>query len=351
MAFVSYKNVLMQPQTQMTYAQLQRWVEIAHIKGMKPLFKSIKGLNMWVTYQQQMGYDYTCLILGRRGSGKSTVAYKIAKEHNRYLNAEHHFNVRDSIVFSGIYEEYLKKYELMQKGAALVVDEAGKLFFRMDFMSTDAKNVQKMWIADIRKDKKPWHILCVPDAQNLMKFWREFETNMIIFCPPRWWFKVPRVFVFELSNVVGKNETAELLDRIYKVSGTPKQIKRQLFKDKFFSGLITIRDLKQKQRERYALLREKELAKYNAIQGKEKAQLKIDAVKRYIIMYKFLDYLHKLGKTYDGLKSAGGGIYSKELLAQMIKLCEQYEFLQHNKKVTPEQVEQAKNVFESLNYG
>ena len=347
-------NKVLQPMKNMTYRQLYTWAEYTMLNNYSPMFKSVKGINSWVLNRQQHGHDYNVLVLGIRGSGKSTFALKLVKEHNRNIfdNTGERigaFSYKKHIVYGGVYEEYLKKYDQLNMCEAISLDEAGKIFFKMDFSKKDIKDIQKMWIADIRKDKKPLHVLCIPDAQNLMKFWRQFETNMIVLCTPRWWFAKPSAFIFELSNVMGSEEKEKLIQRISRVEGTPKTIKRKLSRDKYFSGFITYNDFTDKQRALYMSNRTAELNKYNMIYEDHKLKLGDVATKRYVLMFKLLDFLYnKKNMGVDGIVTACGRVYKRDTIHKMLKLCAEHPDLQANKKL--DNVKNIQSILNTLGY-
>lgn len=347
-------NKILQPLKNLNYKQLYRWAEYTMLNNYSPMFKSMRGINAWVLNRQQHGHDYNILVLGIRGSGKSTFATKLTKEHNKNIynsNGENisKFNYKNHIVYGGVYDEYLDKYDKLKMCEALSLDEAGKLFFKLDFAKKDVKDIQKMWIADIRKDKKPLHVMCVPDAQNLMKFWRQFETNMIVLCTPRWQYAKPSAFVFELSNVMGSEEKEKLIQRIARVDGSPRAIKKKLMRDKYFSGFITYPDFSKKERELYLDMRVQELDRYNQIMDNNTKKLGLIATKRYVTMFKLIDFLYnKKNMNVDGIVTAIGRVYKKDTVMKMLKISEQHEDLQHNHKI--DNLENMQNVLNTIGY-
>lgn len=345
-------DFITQPYKNMSYKKLYKWAEYVLLENKKPVFKSIRAINALIVNRQQYGHDYNVLIVGLRGSGKSTFAYRLTKEHNNFIWDESgrvgSFKYQNHVVYSGVYEEYLEKYNMLKKGQAISLDEAGKLFFKMDFGQKDVKSIQKMWIGDIRKDKKPVHIFCIPNPQDLMKFWRQFETNMIILCMPRWWYTHPSAYLFELSNVLAGEEKEKLIQRLSRISGSPKQIKKKLMRDKYFSGFITYKDFTDKEREIYLRTRESELEKYNQIYEQKKKVLSIKAIKRYIALFKLIDYLKDKNKTKHGIATIMGKILDRETIYKMMQLSEKYVELQHTTKV--ENIELIKKLMDNIGY-
>ena len=103
-------------------------------------------------------FDFIIFIDGRRGTGKSTLAYKLA------LRIKKNFNPWKDILFSR--EEVLKQLTL-KKNDLIIADEMINVSYRRDFYLEDQKNLIKYF--NMYRDSCNVFIGCVPTFVNIDK--------------------------------------------------------------------------------------------------------------------------------------------------------------------------------------
>ncbi|MEA3420261.1 MAG: hypothetical protein U9Q97_01125 [Acidobacteriota bacterium] len=119
--------------------------------------------------------DFLICITGDEGEGKSlNAAWNIGK---RFWPD---FDITDNVVYTGSEEEFEHKYEKVNHNGIFIIDEAIKLAYKMDFATAKAKTLVKKYTADVRKEKKACHILCIPCLSDLILNFRTHRVKMWI---------------------------------------------------------------------------------------------------------------------------------------------------------------------------
>lgn len=129
-------------------------------------------------------FDCSVAITGEKGIGKSTLAIQIA----RAINGES-FDLRKHVIFNPEFSELEKAIRIFPPKTALVIDEAIKVTYKLDFMKKEQKEFNKM-LTLARKHYKVL-LFCIPHFVDMSSFMKKTEIVL--------WFyilKRGKAFVF-----------------------------------------------------------------------------------------------------------------------------------------------------------
>ena len=141
--------------------------EVRHLKFddlKKKIFESIDNEK-----------DYIIALSGDEGEGKSVnAAWNIAA---RFWED---FDIENNVIYTGNGQEFDDKYKLLNRKGVIVIDEAIKLAYKMDFAKSTTKDLVRKYTADVRKEKLACHIMCIPVLSDLVVNFRTHRVKMWI---------------------------------------------------------------------------------------------------------------------------------------------------------------------------
>lgn len=136
---------------------MQEWVE--DLKMSRLLVWSISDLVECIEKMIQNKFDCVMFITGRRGLGKSTLAYKVA---TRLKNVPQPFEPERDLVYS---REATLKHLANKKGGVIVSDEMINVAYNRDFYFNEQKQLLKM--LNMYRDSCNIFIGAVPKFRDL----------------------------------------------------------------------------------------------------------------------------------------------------------------------------------------
>ena len=127
-------------------SQAGSWAKLKS-RARKPKRIYFRDLKHIVNEEMSRKKDYVICITGDEGEGKSLTAIQIA----RRLFSDFDFNKNE--IYTESTTEFSEKYLELQRETVLVIDEAIKLLYKMDFQLKPVKKMIKKYAADVRKEK------------------------------------------------------------------------------------------------------------------------------------------------------------------------------------------------------
>lgn len=143
--------------------------------------------------------DNVVCIWGGEGSGKSNLAYWLAKKYNP------DFDIRESYTYS--FDELLTKVHESENDKRMVwwLDEATNVTNNRDWMRRDNKAFIQM--LEMFRSRGWTLILCIPDRNRLDVYLREQRIRYILHAQWLDWERAPQTDrgYFELTRVINRN--------------------------------------------------------------------------------------------------------------------------------------------------
>jgi hypothetical protein len=195
--------------------------------------------------EKMLSLDFDCIIMieGKRGLGKSTLAYKIASGVKKF----HRFNPRKDLIYSR--EDLIKAFNERWK-SSFIGDEMINVSFNRDHYSENQKRLIK--IINMNRDHGNLFIACIPQFSAL-------DTQIKNLCKIR-----ITVLRRGFAIVHTPNKTiysTDIWDTALNEKIERTWIKNNVFKPKYaklttFRGIIKFTKLTEKQEEEYKRIKE-----------------------------------------------------------------------------------------------
>lgn len=252
-------------------------------------------------------WDLVIAICGTEGCGKSTLAIKIGQ----YMDPK--FNLEASEVFSPDAKEVentlLKK---VPRFGVVILDEAVKLLYKMEFMSKTQHYIKKLYTVCREQNKAT--LLCIPRFSDLAKSFRDERVmywiqvvergHAVVFRPSWNMFSKDKWHIDDGNKIINKYISKVGLS--VKVSDRVKILKRlPTFYTEFYFDDID-EDLKKR---------------YKKMASEQKYDLDFNEEKdlyREIVKW-LLVHMSLLGYTQDRLITISKGLLSKGTLDKLLK--------------------------------
>jgi energy-coupling factor transporter ATP-binding protein EcfA2 len=129
------------------------------------------------------------VIDGNRGEGKSTLAILMAQACNK-----EHFDIAKDIIYIPNDTNIKEAINSKPREKVIVIDEAIRAFYKMDFMNSIQNSLMKFFNTHLRKENK-CVICCLPAFTSLRREFRDDIVLFRIFVPLR-----GKAFVFYASQ-------------------------------------------------------------------------------------------------------------------------------------------------------
>lgn len=130
-----------------------------------------KILNVWIKDTTKKNDDVVCLIFGREGVGKSSLALTIAEIINQKRGID--FNLKNNMHFS--FRDWKKATVNSKAGTVQIIDEASKFLLSRRAMSAETVNALE-FVQECRKFNNI-HLVCIPSIKYIDKYFREDRIN------------------------------------------------------------------------------------------------------------------------------------------------------------------------------
>jgi len=131
----------------------------------------------------EIGKDAHVAISGDEGDGKSSLScYWILKRHFKG-------DLWENVVYTKNPKEFYDKYENLERGGCMVIDEAIEIISRVDWAKLEVKELVKKFAAQVRKEKNAVFVYNIQLFRELHQYWRNHRIRYWIELMPREWFR------------------------------------------------------------------------------------------------------------------------------------------------------------------
>lgn len=127
----------------------------------KPVWEP-RDVALFLQVRQENDNDFTTVLTGNKGAGKSTLAYEIAEEVNPL-----DFSLENNFLLSPDGMEIAEQMDAMTARRAVVLDEAIGSLYTENWSSPDQKGLHVYLNQFQRKDRQTVLLLCIPSIWDL----------------------------------------------------------------------------------------------------------------------------------------------------------------------------------------
>ncbi len=278
-------------------------------------------------------WDNILTIDGTPGIGKSVLACQIAKA------GDPEFTFERNVLFSPDFNTVIKKVRQLPKGSYIVLDEAIKILYKLEWWSEINRLMDKLFNLCRKENKNV--ILCIPDFTDLSKSFRKL-TKLWIHCVDRgdahMLCKDPFPGVEDKWHLKKNLKTFNIATRYKQFSAiTNADIRYALKKTRNYVCSITWDDFNPRERAEYELLRDK--VKYDDIELQKSDSQRLTEIKklRYTLNWLGFNY-QQIGGLVGISKSALSHMFTEMDEGLKVEVEEYLLLLISNNKLNLKQI-------------
>lgn len=226
-------------------------------------FKALIKCARYIKRRLRDDWDMVVTITGTEGVGKSTLAIHLG------ILIDHDFDLDKNIGYLPSHQDFIEKFESLDRYQVFLVDEALKSLYKMRFMTKLQQDITIHYGTERWQNKCT--ILCIPRFRDLTESFRNHKTHVWIHCMDR-----GKAVVFFNSHVNMFGTDAWSMDINEKMirdklgAGIFANEKKKLTvykKTTNFYSLLSFPDLDDDMKERYNELKAQSRKESKDIQG------------------------------------------------------------------------------------
>lgn len=265
------------------------------MKILKLFHWSVKDIVEVIEGKINDKFDFICIIDGKRGLGKSSLAYKILTR----VNCPIPFKPRRDIIYD---QKEVIRHIASKKGGTLLIDEAVNVIYNRDFYSEGQKTLIKQ--INMFRDANNIIFFCIPSMADVDIQLRQLcSMRITLLRRGVALVNIPKTSLFDKD--IWSIKSNAVLEKKWEESSTKNPKYSQL---STAVGILTFGDLTESQRQEYESIKQE---KRNRVFGEYTDQSMMNDPEK--IFYNGLVDMMKKGKLSPESFEVACAVHGKEL--------------------------------------